>query len=197
MQPVMIGRSEGFDAQEVFQRWRCPLAGGRILPERIIDPEIVAVAVDQDDRLLKCGRFLLQQRSQIGESARCFRLAWKRRNFRKHIGLLHDHDGAAVVGLGMSKSLPKPCHVGLVALIKLGVTFRGASEAIVAAWDMQRDERYATLVPSDIFSVFDESSVPALAKQWQCPLAEALLTLKENCSHLCEPLQWIKALDAL
>jgi hypothetical protein len=39
VQPVMIGRPEGFDAQKVFKRWRRSLAGRCILPEWIVDPE--------------------------------------------------------------------------------------------------------------------------------------------------------------
>ena len=100
----------------------------------------MAVAIDQNDRLLKRRRFLLKQRTQFGIAARRSGLAGKRRHFRKHVGLLQDHDGAAIARLRVGKGLPKPSHIGLVALGKFRVAFRRAPQTIVASGSMQCDE---------------------------------------------------------
>src|SRR5919108_3985518 len=116
MDPVVVGRTERLDAREVFERRSDRDAPHRPRTQGLVHPEEVAIAVDQHHRLAERGGLLLQLPAEVGIAARILRRARKWRELRKHVRLLHDHDCATVVGLGVLESVPQPGKVGLVAL---------------------------------------------------------------------------------
>jgi hypothetical protein len=68
--------------------------------------------------------------------------------------------------------LLQPSHIGLVALRKFRIALRRAPKVVVTSWDVQRDERHAALIPSNILAVFSEAWVLALATQRHCSLID-------------------------
>jgi hypothetical protein len=70
MDPVMVRRTERLNAREVFDCWDgYPTPQSR--PKRLIDPEEVAVAVDEHHGFAEGNRLLLQERPDISKAAHC------------------------------------------------------------------------------------------------------------------------------
>src|SRR5215813_8883415 len=65
--PVVIGRSEGFDPREVLHRRSVP---GNARAQRPVDAEEMTVTVDQHDRLAKGVSFHLELEPEIAKAAR-------------------------------------------------------------------------------------------------------------------------------
>jgi hypothetical protein len=194
--PVVIGRAERLDAIEVFDGQRDGGATRRSRAQRPVNSEKVTVAVDQHNRLAEKGGLLRKMHAEIGESARILRRAREGRELGKDVRLLQDHDRAAVAGLCMIESLPKPGKIRLVALGVFGIAGGGAPEPVVAAGDVQRQERHATLLPANVFLVLGERGTTlALSGQREGTLAEAAIAIEEDRPQLGEPLQRIASLD--
>src|SRR5207237_9926566 len=96
LHPVMARRAEGLDAREGLERRRARAAATGAAAERLVDAEVVAVAMHEHHGLAIGARFLLERGAQLRVAVRLLRLAaGERREVGKDVRLLDDHDGAA------------------------------------------------------------------------------------------------------
>src|SRR5437763_8189092 len=197
-QPMIVGRPEALDAREIFD--------GRIIraaPQPhvgLVDPEVMAVAVHQNHRLAECERLLAERRLEFGEAARLlFRITREWWKLGIDIRLLKDHERAAVARTRVLEALAHPREIGARALGEFGIPFRRATEAVVAADDVQREKGDAAEIPAHVLAILVESSfaICALARERKGALAETLLAVEEQAAQLGEPLQRIAAGNAL
>ena len=115
LDPMMVGAAEGLKPGEVLDRRENGRAGYS-RGQRLVSPEKVTVAMDEDDWLSECNRFLLQYRANISEAARVFFGRPCRRSMcGKDVRLLQNHDRTTVVGLRVFETLLQPGQVCLVA----------------------------------------------------------------------------------
>ena len=113
--PVVVGAAESLKPGEVLDRRENGRAGYS-RGQRLVSPEKVTVAMDEDDWLSECNRFLLQYRANISEAARVFFGRPCRRSMcGKDVRLLQNHDRTTVVGLRVFETLLQPGQVCLVA----------------------------------------------------------------------------------
>ena len=153
----MVGSTERFNAREVFERRSDRGAPFRPRTQRLVDPEEVAVAMDQDDRLTKGGGFLLNLTAHFGIAARILRCSGEWRGLRKQVRLLHDHDGEAVDELCVLECFVQPGEVSLIVLAVFRVALGRPSEPVVAAWDMQRQKCHTTEIPAHVLGTWRTS----------------------------------------
>src|SRR5262245_30604746 len=136
-QPMHVRIAEGFDAREIFQT---TLAFAS--EQRLVDPEVMTVAVNQHDRLLKALRFLFEcVKEFIKAGAELVRAG----QVEMRIGLDNEHHRAEIALGGGGKALPQPREVRTVASRKFGL-----AEIIRAARDVESREENAPINPADV-----------------------------------------------
>src|SRR5262249_57671498 len=91
LDPMMVGSAESLKPGEVFNG-RKDRRALNSREERLVSSEEVTVAMDENDRLSKCNRFLLQQHPNVAQAARVLFWRSSRRGvWRKAVGLSPDH----------------------------------------------------------------------------------------------------------
>jgi len=126
--PVMVGLTERLHSREVLENWSGSDATPGSRPERLIDSEEMAVAMDQHHRFPEGNRLLLQKCPKVGKTARLLaKLRGQWRELVKDIRLLHDHDGPTLVLTRMREALAQPRQIRGVAFGVLCITLGRAS----------------------------------------------------------------------
>src|SRR5258708_15366416 len=180
---MVIRRAEGCDPREILAR-RGHRAAAAASAERLVEAEEVAVAVHQHHRLAERDGLLLERIAQLRIAARLLRSAageW--RELGKDIRLLDDHDGAAAGGLCRGKAIAQPGDIGGVACCELGIAFGRAAAAVVAAYDVQRNEGDVRHAPARVLGI------AGLAGERDRALSKAAFSAEKHSAQCAEALE--------
>src|SRR5258708_28339213 len=113
------------------------------------------------------------------------------RELGKDIRLLDDHDGAAAGGLRRGKALAQPGDIGGVACCELGIAFGRAAAAVVAAYDVQRNEGDVHHAPARVLGI------AGLADERDRALSKATFSAEKHSAQCAEALERRKVRQTL
>src|SRR6266487_1084678 len=152
LEPMHVGISERLDAREILD---APLAARA--EQRLVDTEVMAVAVDEHDRLAERKGLALQHLEHLIEAPPD---PVRGSNFEMRVGLHDEHHRAELFAAGQGEGLLNPGDVRRVARAE----FRRA-EMIVVARHVQPREHDAAIDPTDVLTELRERRSLTLTKQ--------------------------------
>ena len=87
--------------------------------------------------------------------------------------------------------MPHPCQVSCRTLCVLGVHLWSASEVVVTAYYVERNEQHITVCPAHVLAELGVPGVFTLAGQSNGAPTEALVPLKKHLTNFCQSLKRI------
>src|SRR5881628_1044729 len=109
--PVHVRVAEGFDTGEIFNATFAFSA-----KQRLVDAKVMAVAVDEYNRLFEKNRLMFQRVDELIEAhAQLIRSP----EIKMRVRLEHQHDCVEILARGHGKTFMQPGQVGRVAWFKL------------------------------------------------------------------------------